>query len=102
MFWNRFVKGVKEIEKALVDEFKRLTGFNGGNISEKFGVSRQFVHQTLNNHSLTYRASSAFFLNSMIGEKISSLKKQVQDLEFLQVSIGESVTSVASEDGNHE
>ena len=93
MFWNRFVKEGKEIEKALVEEFKRLTGYNGGDIAERYGVSRQFVHQVLNNHSLTHKASSAFFLNSMIGEKISTLKKQVQDLEFLQVSIGESVTN---------
>jgi len=91
MFWNRFVKEVKEIEKALVDEFRRLTGLNGGDIAEKYGVSRQFVHHALNNHTLTHRASSAFFLNSMISEKISTLKKQVQDLEFLQVSIGEGV-----------
>jgi len=93
MFWNRFVKEVEEIEKELVSEFKRLTGFNGGSIAEKYGVSRQFVHQVLNNHSLTYKASSAFFLNSMIGEKISSLKKQVRDLEFLQLSIEGSVTN---------
>ena len=93
MFWNRFVKEGKEIEKALVEEFKRLTGYNGGSIAEKYGVSRQFVHQVLNNHSLTHKASSAFFLNAMIGEKISSLKKQVQDLEFLQVSIEEGVTN---------
>jgi len=79
------------MEKELVKEFKRLTGYNGGDISEKYGVSRQFVHQVLNNHSLTHKASSAFFLNSMIGEKISTLKKQVRDLEILQLSIEGSV-----------
>ena len=93
MFWNRFVKEGEAMERELVSEFKRLTGFNGGDVAEKFGVSRQFVHQAFNNNSLTYKASSAFYLNSMIGEKISTLKKQVQDLEFLQVSIGESVTN---------
>jgi len=83
----------KAIEKELVKEFKRLTGFNGSDIAEKYGVSRQFIHQAFNNHSLTHKASSAFFLNSMIGEKISALKKQVQDLEFLQVTIEGSVTN---------
>ena len=98
MFWNRFVKEGKEIEKALVGEFKRLTGYNGGDIAERYGVSRQFVHQVLNNHSLTHKASSAFFLNSMIGEKISSLKKQVRDLEFLQISIEGSVNNVMAKE----
>ena len=93
MFWNRFVKEVEITEKELVSEFKRLTSYNNEDVAEKFGVSRQFIHQTLNNHTLTHKASSAFFLNAMIGEKISSLKKQVQDLEFLQVSIGGSVTN---------
>ena len=99
MFWNRFVKEVEEIEKTLVDEFKRLTGFNGGSIAEKFGVSRQFVHQVLNNHSLTYKASSAFLINAMIGEKISTLKKQIQDLEFLRVNIE---SSVINREDKHE
>ena len=98
MFWNRFVKEVETIEKELVSEFKRLTGFNGGSIAERYGVSRQFVHQVLNNHSLTHKASSAFFLNAMIGEKISTLKKQVQDLEFLQISIEGSVNNVMAKE----
>ena len=98
MFWNRFVKEVKTTEKELVSEFKRLTGFNGGSIAERYGVSRQFVHQVLNNHSLTHKASSAFFLNAMIGEKISSLKKQVRDLEFLQISIEGSVNNVMAKE----
>jgi len=98
MFWNRFVKEVETIEKELVSEFKRLTGFNGGSIAERYGVSRQFVHQVLNNHSLTHKASSAFFLNAMIGEKISSLKKQVRDLEFLQISIEGSVNNVMAKE----
>jgi len=102
MFCNRFVKEVEAIEKELVQEFKRLTGYNGGDIAEKYGVSRQFVHQVLNNHTLTHKASSAFFLNSMISEKISTLKRQVRDLEFLQLSIEGSVTNVANEDGNRE
>ena len=93
MFFKVFVKEGKEIEKELVKEFKRLTGYNGGDVAEKYGVSRQFVHQVLNNHSLTHKASSAFFLNSMIGEKISALKKQVSELEFLQLSIEGSVTN---------
>ena len=79
------------MEKTLVEEFRRLTGFNGGDVAEKFGVSRQFIHQALNNHTLTHKASSAFFLNLMIGEKISTLKKQVRDLEYLQLSIEGSV-----------
>jgi len=98
MFWNRFVKEVKTTERELVSEFKRLTGFNGGSIAERYGVSRQFVHQVLNNHSLTHKASSAFFLNAMIGEKISTLKKQVQDLEFLQISIEGSVNNVMAKE----
>jgi len=81
------------MEKILVDEFRRLTGFNGGDIAAKYNVSRQFVHQVLNNYSLTHRASSAFFLNSMIGEQISSLRRQIQDLELLQVNIEGSVTN---------
>ena len=93
MFFKVFVKEGKETEKELVKEFKRLTGYNGGDVAEKYGVSRPFVHQALNNHSLTYKASSAFFLNSMIGEKISVLKEQVRELEVLRVSIGESVTN---------
>ena len=76
-----------------MDEFRRLTGYNGGDIATKFGVSRQFVHQTFNNHSLTHKASSAFFLGSMINEKVLSLKKQIRDLEFLQLGIEGSVTN---------
>jgi len=79
------------MEKELVKEFKRLTGYNGGDVAEKYGVSRQFVHQALTNHSLTYKASSAFYLNSMINEKISVLRKQIQELEGLQISIEGSV-----------
>lgn len=82
-----------------MDEFKRLTGFNGGDVAERYGVSRQYVHQTFNNNSLTHKASSAFLINSMIGEKISSLKKQVRDLEFLQLSIE---GSVANGEDRHE
>lgn len=81
------------MDKILVDEFKRLTGYNGGDIATKFGVSRQFVHQALNNHTLTYRASSAFYLGSMINEKVLSLKNQIRDLEYLQLGIEGSVTN---------
>jgi len=93
MLCNRFVKEGKAIEKALVSEFKRLTGFNGGDIAKKYGVSRQFVHQELSSNTLTHKASSAFFLNAMINEKVLELKKQVRDLEFLQLSIEGSVTN---------
>ena len=78
------------MEKELIKEFKRLTGYNNEDVAEKFGVSRQFIHQALNNHTLTHRASSAFYLILMIGEKISSLKKEIGDLESLQLNIGES------------
>ena len=87
------------IERELISEFKRLTNYNNEDIAERYGVSRQFVHQALNNDTLTHRASSAFYLNSMIGEKISDLKKQIQDLEFLQVNIG---GSVANGEDKHE
>jgi len=79
------------MEKELIKEFKRLTGYNGGDVAEKYGVSRQFIHQAFNNHTLTHRASSAFYLSLMIGEKISLLKKQIRDLEGLRLSIEGSV-----------
>ncbi|HHY26427.1 MAG TPA: hypothetical protein GX523_06715 [Desulfitobacterium dehalogenans] len=91
------------MDKDLVKEFKRLTGSNLADIADKFGVSRQFIHSSLNNKSLTYRASSAFYLMQMIDEKIAELKQSICLLEQLKKSIeSEVIESSIESDENIE
>jgi len=67
--------------------FKKLTGKSGGYIAAKWDISRQYVHQLMNNKSLTYKLAKHAILTIIIDEKIEELRKEIIDLEILKSKI---------------
>lgn len=81
-------RGGKE-DGEMIDfkKFKELTGLNGGAISERFGFTRQYVHQLLHNHSVTYKAAAAYMINIIIDDIILKKKSEIQRLEEFKQEI---------------
>lgn len=73
--------------KELVKRFKETTGYKSTDIARKFNVSKQFIDQTLNNHSLTYSNSNKYMLTTMIDTKIKEVKNKIAELEQLKEDI---------------
>ena len=65
----------------LYKRFKGLTGFNAQNMADKVGVSRQHIHASMGNYSITYRTSVAAIMSVCIGDKINELEKNIEELK---------------------
>ena len=75
------------MNKEIANRFKKLTGYNWGDIGRILGVSRQYVNQLWHNHSITYKTATAFAINLLIDRKIRELNRQTEDLEQLKREI---------------
>lgn len=75
------------MDEHLWKEFKRLTGYNQSDISERMHVSKRHISQIKSNTSLTYKTSFAFMLNTMIDLKIHDLHMHICWLEDLKQRI---------------
>lgn len=73
--------------KDLVKEFKELTGLKLTEVAEMFGMTKQFLDQTLNNYSFTYTNSAKYILASAVDSKIEELENKVSELKELKIKI---------------
>lgn len=73
--------------KDLVKEFKELTGLKLTEVAEMFGMTKQFLDQTLKNYSFTYTNSAKYILASAVDSKIEELENKVSELKELKMKI---------------
>jgi hypothetical protein len=85
------------LEKSLLIRFKELTGYKTSEIGERFGFSRQYAHLLIvKDYSPTSKTSAAFYLTTIIDEKISEHKTKIAELEILKQEIQKSALEKAA------
>lgn len=67
--------------RELFGELKSVTGYRFADIAEEFGISRQFIDQSSNNHSMTYSNSNKYMAMKMAEKKIKELKDDICKIE---------------------
>mgnify|MGYP001008414914 CR=1 FL=1 len=77
------------MDKTTLANFKNLTGCNISEIGRRFGFTRQYAYQLVNNSSPTHKASAAFLLTTIVNEKIAEHKSKIEELEVLRHDIQE-------------
>lgn len=78
---------IPDYENAIWKMFKDLTGYNNQDMADKFGISRQRVHEMKRNYSLLYMTSSAYMMNCMIDDKIQELEHNIEILKSFKSNI---------------
>ncbi|MBS4784199.1 MAG: hypothetical protein KH069_18010 [Clostridium sp.] len=69
---------------------KGLIGCSYEKIANEFGISKQAVQQSFNNHSVTYQNSNKFMVLKMVDIKIKELQAEIEKLENFKKEILES------------
>lgn len=71
----------------LYGKLKKIVGCSYESIANEFGVSKQHVHQTFCNTSMTYENSAKFMALCMVDLKISEYKAEIEKLENFKKEI---------------
>ena len=66
--------------KKLFGKLKQLTGYGYADIAREFNISKQFMHQSSKNYSMTYTNSNKFMINRMVDKKIKELEHEIETL----------------------
>lgn len=73
--------------KTLFKKLKLLTGYSFGDIGQDFKVSKQFIHQSAGNYSLTYTNSNKHMINHMVDKKIKELENKILELKSFKEEV---------------
>lgn len=70
-------------------KLKEVMGCSYEKIANEFGISKQAVHQSFNNHSVTYQNSNKFMVLKMADIKIKEYQAEIEKLEKFKNEIME-------------